>query len=401
MSLSLRAKFVKGQGVRCPCHNILFLTYEDYNQHLHPVAFGSVGAKNYQEWIDTLDIHAPKPKIIPPPPNYTLRRLTESYKHKKKARVFHEHEGPQTARLPLPRVVSSQFQELSSLVSEPGVLQNFLLYLHSFGTLYQQDELAPTALDEVTLNQLQQLFDAIDVDHDGLISANDLTAACEVIGTSYNPVFFRKIDKTRKGTATFPEVVKAFFPQLNLKKVTAMIQKLSKPPPVVLTTRQQLAPEHLAEIGRIYHIYSALPGGCTLENMLSQLSSYQRERADAIAETFAQFDSDHDGVLSLEDYTELVKCNYPPFRQSDLFPDKPLEGVAPKSTAHPLNKDRRIFFPKIKDAVSPLKAFGSSELLAVKAGVERNRGWTELEQKSTLLHISPLVRHVAGDIEPR
>ena len=154
-----------------------------------------------------------------------------------------------------------------------------------------------------------------------------------------------------------------------------------------------MSPEHVVEVDRLYDLYDRLPGGCTLPNMLSQLSSYQRERSEAIAETFRQFDSRGNGVLSRDDYFELVKFNYPPFRQSETFVESTPLLVTPK--VHPLNKDKRVYFPHIKYAKAPNRQYGSSELMAVRAGSRKAKALQQLQQQCILLHVSPSVKAYA------
>lgn len=212
---------------------------------------------------------------------------------------------------------------------------------------------------------------------------------------AYEALRFRKIDKARTGMADLLAVLRAFFPQMSAKRLTATLAKLQRPPPVVKTTRQLLSPEHIEEIDRMYSLFKHLPGGCTLSNLQSLRGAHQEafEATKGLVEIFATYDGDGDGALTLDEFTEMVKVAFPPFRQGmdTTYIATPTAALRPQR--HPLNTDRRIFEPNLDFVMAPVKPIGSSEMLVVQALKDHAASTQTLNEKAALLHVSPVVRN--------
>lgn len=507
----------RSTAARCPCHNMLFPTAHDMTHHMQTAAFASIGTADYQQWMDTMDVHAPLPRLLPPPPNFTLRRLTESYKLRTKDTAqpptqIHPQQqqpqrssaerslgaaGPSTARGAAPpkfgspqaprlnssgvassagdasapqtarsleatfnghgaesaadaavrrrnedaterhnaRVravharVASERPALAALVADDGALAHRLLrYVVHFGGPDPRDDLAPSALTESTHAAIASLFAALDCDGDGAVSAKDLDAGAVLVGETYAATAFRKIDKARSGSVDAATFLRAFFPRFSAKRIAATVARMRRATAVVQTTRDLLSAEHCAEIDRMYALFEALPGGCTLDNMAKLQQANQRQASRGLADVFAKYDANGDGILTLDEFTELVKAAFPPFAQKAAGSALPNAGsnsntngnnngnssgtagnnynnsssnsASPRSASlpvtrlppHPLDADVRVFAPTLQFALAPVRPFGSSEMLVAAAHKRHAALLAELRRREVLLHVSPAVR---------
>lgn len=375
-------------------------------------AFGSVGAEKYQVWFDTLDLKKPLPKLVPPPPNFTLRRITQSYKirtndvqHSRQTLINSartaRHIGPTAHDAGVPNrdlpahMVPSEMAALHALVKSNDEAFNLLVYLVLYGSSHHREELAPEALTQETNAAIMAIFAAIDTDGDSRIEVAELVAAAKTIGLEYDVASFKKIDKARTGFADLMAILRAFFPQYSMKRIVAMQQRLAKPKAREPTTAELLSPSDLKEIEETYKLYSGKPGGCTLANMLSVLSNYHREHTEIVINLFRQFDTDGDGVLTLSEFVEMVKHNYPPFKQRETFMER-LPPVDIRKFESPLNRDRRVFETQLLHRSQPLKPFGAAEMLVVAARRAHGEKMQTLNRNADLLHVTDTVRHFAA-----
>ena len=228
--------------------------------------------------------------------------------------------GPNASHIAAAAAAASQCAAVwSSAVQHSPQLRLYLLYLLSFGSNSQCDEYTPSAFTKETHAMLLRLFALLDRDGDGRFDSADLVTASEAVPrcTTYNTKLFVRLDKQRQGSLDVMAMIRIFFPHTSAKKLLSMHEGFLRPPPRQLTHWELLSAHDQTEIEEIYGYFQKLPGGgCTIDNVLLSMTSsevYVREHAREFITMLQAHDSDHDGVLSLEDYFEMVKKNYAPF----------------------------------------------------------------------------------------
>lgn len=206
-------------------------------------------------------------------------------------------------------------------------LETFVNYLLDFGTRTgalvastDPHERVPTKEAYIAL---RECFDTLDLDKSGTLTLDELRRVSYLLGRGhYDGSAFRNMDSNRSGSLDFVEMVKVFFPRasmVQLQKIHAQYGALFANG--MPSARERLAPEHLAEIDALYAAMckaSSQSASCTETAIASYLgSALVVERPDLVKKVFEIYDKDRDGSLSLEEFTEMVKCCYPPFARQD------------------------------------------------------------------------------------
>ena len=404
-----------GPGLfRCPCHNLMFATRAELRHHMSACPLTTLGVANYQTWLDKLDTTAPLPKLLPRTRVSRINELTEATK----ARL----DASQTARAAPgaldgstrisqhPRT-SRRNRGLASsnwaavFASTPSV-RRYLTYLLSYGSVMQADEYQPQELTREVHTDLAALFQCLDRGHSGRIDIEDLCHAAEdAFGTEYNTKNYGRVDKSRAGSLDFVAVMRLFFPQHGSKKLAQMHEKFLKPAERVRTTREQMSVADAAAIDKAYDAIMKRRGGCTLSNLVASMTTYTKEHQSDFAGLFAAHDGDGDGVLTREEFMELVKVNYPPFREDrrrawghhrggDGDDDDSVDTFNPSDYDHWLSKDKRLYLPRLPDM--KVRPYGQTELASAKrqGGVRQER--IVFHERAKQLHLTnPAVKKFA------
>jgi Ca2+-binding EF-hand superfamily protein len=207
--------------------------------------------------------------------------------------------------------------------------------------------------------QLKTLFDTLDVDKSGTLTFDELQRASIILGRdNYDVTSFRRLDVNRSGSIDFQEMLKYFFPRLSQRYITKCYRDYIKYADAIKTARDRLAPEHLAQIDTQYDLICSRPGGCTVDNMLHFMSTYMKRNRDITEDAFALFDTDKDGSLTREEFTDMVKFSYPPFAREPPRLEEELPQVGKKPGASTSTSARN----SGKDGTGAAPAFSLEQL---------------------------------------
>lgn len=217
---------------------------------------------------------------------------------------------------------------LTQLFRQSARTADLFVFLSTSGGKNWLPELAPTTLDQALYQDLGLLFATLDRDGDGAIVADDIAIAVSLFPKlfrfavkqhsapfKYEKQCFRRLDRRCRGAIEFPHFVASFFPQAPTEDILKRQQALKKPVTKVGTTMELLAPEDIEEIRRNYRVLCQMTGGPTLDNMLSLIQD--ATALEIAAACFRLHDVSGDGQLDFEEYVEMMRHNYPPFRTVD------------------------------------------------------------------------------------
>ena len=392
---------------RCPCHNHLFMTRAELRHHMSACSLTTLGnVGNYQTWLDNLDTSVPLPKLLP---RTRVSRINEMTKATK-ARL----EQSQTARAPADTLAASTrvimhvgktarrgrgnaSNRWAAAFQEMSAVRRYLTFLLSYGSVAQADEYQPQELTRETHAAIVRLFECLDRRGYGRVDIDDFcTAAKDAFGSEYNVKNFGRVDKSRQGSLDFIGIMRLFFPQIGSKKLTQMHERFLRPPERVATTRELMSAADTAAIDKAYDAIMARRGGCTLQNILAGMTQYAREHQSDFAELFAAHDSDGDGVLGREEFLELVKVNYAPFKEdrrrtwgrgnNSAGGDSDATAFDPADYDHWLSTDKRLYLPRLPDM--KVKPYGQAELASAKrqGGVRQER--IAFHERAKQLHLA-------------
>jgi hypothetical protein len=411
MSSPLSARQV--QGHRCPCHNHLFGTRAELRHHLSACSLSTVQVGNYQTWLDQLDVTQPLPKLLPRQQTNRVNMPTASSRHRDDAQA-----AVLSARANLsasPTGLNSSVASLrlnrskrdkgsaaavweSAFADQPAV-RHYLMYLLSYGSVQQLDEYQPHALTRDVHADLLRMFRCLDRAGSGRVTIDDFIAASrDAFGTVYFEKNFTRADKSRAGSLDFVAVMRLYFPQTPSKRLAATHEKLLRPTERVPTTREVMAPADVAAVDAAYDRIVALPGGATLPNLVSTLSQYSKEHQAEFEPIFAQHDADGDGRLTRDEFLEMVKGNYPPFRKdrSQAWQKPGAKPFDVKEFDHWYSRDGRVFFPRLPRSTH--RPYGAVELQTVAVRNSQQREQDEFEEYATNLHVRDNVRRFASHV---
>lgn len=227
--------------------------------------------------------------------------------------------------------------QLRTFFREDRRVLDYFTYLVAYGSNRARPELAPERLQHEDHQLLGLLFGVLDTNSDGFVEADDIAtaAACfhEDVG-EYTKASFRKLDRQCVGKVDFEGFLLAFFPNHTLRSLQLLRKSLEKPMTKLWSTKELLQPQDLAEAERNFQFFHNIKPvntpdgkpGCSLTAYLSVLKDPEHQ---AIAEAdFAKQDSDADGILNFDEFLEVVKLLYPPFKRASHTSANSGPGVA-------------------------------------------------------------------------
>ncbi|CUG89627.1 calcium-binding protein, putative [Bodo saltans] len=192
------------------------------------------------------------------------------------------------------------------------------------------------------------LFGALDRDSDGFITSDNIRNASEAFrgkfgGGDYSRANFRKMDRYCNGKVDFEQFLLAFLPDHTLMSLRHVRKSLAKPlTKLVCSTRELMAVPDYEEVQRNFRYFVTVSRDvedelntshatgrptasrirCRIEgiSLVGYLSMVKDPDARAFAEQlFCLFDTDGDGILGFDDFLEMMKHNYPPFRKGNRY----------------------------------------------------------------------------------
>lgn len=249
-------------------------------------------------------------------------------------------------------------RDLSALFVQDSRAATYFKYLLLFGGTKTKPEYAPQTLSHEEHQLLGLLFGALDRDSDSFVTSDDIKNASQAFhgkfgGGEYSRANFRKMDRNCNGRVDFEQFLLAFFPDHTLLSLRHIRKTLAKPlTKLVCSTKELMAATDYQEVERNFRFFVSVSrnledeladesrGGalgedrpplsravsrsrrCRMEgiSLMGYLSVVKDDDARAFAEQlFGLFDTDGDGVLSFDDFLEMMKHNYPPFRKGDRY----------------------------------------------------------------------------------
>jgi Ca2+-binding EF-hand superfamily protein len=241
-------------------------------------------------------------------------------RHESSGDIDREGSGP---HVPLQRLSSTaqtnlQKKKLDELFRLHPIAKSYLKYILLFGSAKTRPDLAPVELDHESNAIVTNLFSIIDSDHDGKIDASDMAIVAENVSgmPRYSTASFRKIDRYCVGHVKLPIFLSCFFPLYTPKRLREILLRLEKPLTMITNVRDVLRPEDVRHIQTQYRHFASLPGGFTAENFASVIDPNDEEARGHARREFERFDSNGDGIMEEDDFFEMVKLFYPPFRRS-------------------------------------------------------------------------------------
>jgi hypothetical protein len=375
---------------------------------------------NYQTWLDQLDVSKPIPKLIPRLRTGRVEESTASSRSRidahvqaatarqQKQSLHHsvciadsDHRQQGAARSPRRRrgVLMASATGWESAFFETPAVKTYLQYLLSYGSIQQLDQYQPQELSREVHAALLLLFELLDRAGEGRYDLEDVSAASrDAFATEYNIKNFARMDKGRAGALDFIAMLRLFFPQVPSKKLAQAHEKFSRPPERIPTTRELMAPADVAAIDTAYDQVSVRPGGFTLRNLLSVTSSYTPERVADYEDLFASHDGDNDGILTREEFMEMIKSSYAPFRK-DRSAWKATSSTGEfnvRDYDHWISKDGRVFLPRLP--LTTARPYGQTELTLAKTRCGRRIVREDFDHRATLLHFDDTVKKYAGGL---
>jgi Ca2+-binding EF-hand superfamily protein len=241
-------------------------------------------------------------------------------------------------------------RDLSALFVQDSRAATYFKYLLHFGGPKSKPEYAPDSLQHEEHQLLGLLFGALDRDSDGFITSDNIRNASEAFrgkfgGGDYSRANFRKMDRYCNGKVDFEQFLLAFLPDHTLLSLRHVRKSLAKPlTKLVCSTRELMAAADYEEVQRNFRYFvtvsrdvedelnaspttiagrpTASRTRCRIEgiSLVGYLSMVKDPDARAFAEQlFGLFDTDGDGVLAFDDFLEMMKHNYPPFRKGNRY----------------------------------------------------------------------------------
>ena len=203
----------------------------------------------------------------------------------------------------------------------------FVNYLVEFMKGHRGTYEIPMALpSKDAYHQLKELFEVLDMDRSGTLTLDELQRASTLLGSDeeLTALHFRKLDSNRSGCIDFLEMLKAFFPNASMKQLARIHREYSRSPSQQWRIdveedggarggKRRLPSAIAGEVASLYHLFSSRPGGCSFANMLSFMSVDIQQRAQDYRDVFELYDQDKDGVLSEDEFAEMLRHTYPPY----------------------------------------------------------------------------------------
>lgn len=210
----------------------------------------------------------------------------------------------------------------AALRSDMEIFVNHLLDYGTAGALGRKD-LENSNLTKESYLQLKELFDILDLDHSGTLTFDELRRASVILGReSYDAEKFRRLDKNRSGSIDFLEMLKVFFPNMPMRTIARFHKENQRLADNAHRARDRLAPDHVREIDDLYTRLDEQPGGCCFSSLMSLMSPWMRNNEHIVREVFDFFDDDGNGVLTSDEFCEMMKFSYPPYCREHSDSDK-------------------------------------------------------------------------------
>lgn len=239
-------------------------------------------------------------------------------------------------------------RDLSALFVQDARAATYFKYLLHFGGPKAKPEYAPESLQHEEHQLLGLLFGALDRDSDGFITSDNIRNASDAFrgkfgGGDYSRANFRKMDRYCNGKVDFEQFLLAFLPDHTLMSLRHVRKSLAKPlTKLVCSTRELMAVPDYEEVQRNFRYFVTVSRDvedelntshatgrptasrirCRIEgiSLVGYLSVVKDPDARAFAEQlFCLFDTDGDGILGFDDFLEMMKHNYPPFRKGNRY----------------------------------------------------------------------------------
>jgi hypothetical protein len=351
-------------------------------------------------WLDDIDLRVPLPKLLPnPKPGQIKTTAAFSLKQKRRPSVVSDGCGTEapvrsapisSSHHQLPEAAAARFYEA---FAKSPLTRDLLRYLLSVGSPKLRLDLAPQDLTYEVIASLGILFSALDWDSNGIVSAEELALAAPLVGIrDYHPSYFRRLDFECKGCIEFNKLLHFLFPQYTMSELMQKQRTLhERPLTIILPTREMLSKDDLREIDEFYDFFCRMDSKdglsnnhCTLEKFLSLINYKDTTLRAHATEQFKKHDRNGDGILSREEFTEMHKHCYPPFRRAPRRIIEKESSADPASTAS--DPVRSAFRPK---SDVPMFSVSATDLKITPTDFSRLRSnFAALQKSSVAQHLT-------------